>query len=421
MKNKEFKMLQLFAAETGTTVSADLAPAISVDFTSRIAQNIVELQELLGITDLIPMSAGTDIKIYKWTVDELAAQVGEAENIGLTHVKRELANTITLDLDKYRRNTSAESIQKVGRDIAINQSDEKLVQKVQKGIKGSLYTVLKAGTGTATGANLQKVLANLWAKLQGYYEDEDVTPVYFVNQQDVADYLGTAQITMQTAFGFTYIENFLGLGTAIISPQVTAKKPIATAKENLRGAYVPMSGDVAQTFGLIADTTGLVGMTHSTKTGNATVDTLLMSCVKFFPEFQDGVFIGTISGGIIASDILTIPSQGQTLYGKRVSSLIGDDVKVYEDGTVTGTFKHVTGYTGFNADNPAEQEGYYFPFKLAKTGANMTFRKNGAAVKEDIPWEADNVFRVTASDTFEVLVDGASVVTFNFAQATFLE
>lgn len=296
MKNKEFKMLQLFAAETGTTVSADLAPAISVDFTSRIAQNIVELQELLGITDLIPMSAGTDIKIYKWTVDELAAQVGEAENIGLTHVKRELANTITLDLDKYRRNTPAEAIQKVGRDIAINQSDEKLVQKVQKGIKGSLYTVLKTGTGTATGANLQKVLANLWAKLQKYYEDEDVNPVYFVNPQDVADYLGTAQITMQTAFGFTYIENFLGLGTAIVSPQVTEKNPIATAKENLRGAYVPMSGDVAQTFGLIADTTGLVGMTHSTKTGNATVDTLLMSCVKFFPEFQDGVFIGTISG-----------------------------------------------------------------------------------------------------------------------------
>ena len=296
MKNKEFKTLQLFAAETGTTVSADLAPAISVDFTSRIAQNIVELQERLGITDLIPMAAGTDIKIYKWAVGELAAQVGEGEEIGLTNVKRTLANTITLDLDKYRRNTTAEAIQKVGRDIAINQSDEKLVQKVQKGIKGSLYTVLKAGSGSATGTNLQIVLANLWAKLQEYYEDEDVTPVYFVNQQDVADYLGTAQITMQTAFGFTYIENFLGLGTAIVSPQVTVKKPIATAKENLRGAYVPMSGDVAQTFNLTADSTGLVGMTHSTKTGNATVDTLLMSCVKFFPEFQDGVFVGTISG-----------------------------------------------------------------------------------------------------------------------------
>ena len=296
MKNKEFRMLQLFAAEEGTTLSTDLAPAISVDFTTRIAQNIVELQQLLGITDLVPMAAGTDVKIYKWTVEDLADQVGEGEEIGLTKVKRTLANTITLDLDKYRRNTTAEAIQRVGRSIAINQSDEKLIQKVQKGIKGSLYTALKAGTGTATGANLQVVLANLWAKLQEYYEDEDVNPVYFVNPQDVADYLGTAQITMQNAFGFTYIENFLGLGTAIVSPQVTAKKPIATAKENLRGAYVPMSGDVAQTFNLTADTTGLVGMTHSTKTGNATVDTLLMSCVKFFPEFQDGVFVGTISG-----------------------------------------------------------------------------------------------------------------------------
>ncbi len=307
MKNKEFMMLQLFAegdssttpAEpaAGTTTTADMAPAISVDFTSRISKNIVELQKLLGITDLIPMSAGTDIKIYKWDVGEPADQVEEGKTIGLTKVTRKLANTISLALDKYRRNTTAETIQKVGRDIAINQSDEKLVGKVQKETKKSLYAALKKGSGTVTGATLQAVLANLWAKLQEYYEDEDVTPVYFINQQDVADYLGTAQITMQTAFGFTYIENFLGLGTAIISPQVTAKNPIATAKENMRGAYVPMSGDVAQTFALMADSTGLVGMTHSINSRDASVDTLLMSCVKFFPEFEDGVFIGTIGNG----------------------------------------------------------------------------------------------------------------------------
>ncbi len=118
---------------------------------------------------------------------------------------------------------------------------------------------------------------------------------------------------------------------------------------------------------------------------------------------------------MIASDILTIPSQGQTLYGKRVSSLIRDDVKVYADGTVTGTFKHVTGYTGFNGEDPGEQEGYFFPFRLAKTGTTMTFKKNGVPGKTDIAWEADNLFRVTASDTFEVEVDGSSVVTFNFS------
>lgn len=57
-----------------------------------------------------------------------------------------------------------------------------------------------------------------------------------------------------------------------------------------------MSGDVAQTFSLTADETGLIGMVHAMVTENATVDTLMMSCVKFFPEFADGVFIGTIAG-----------------------------------------------------------------------------------------------------------------------------
>lgn len=51
----------------------------------------------------------------------------------------------------------------------------------------------------------------------------------------------------------------------------------------------------------------------------------------------------------------------------------------------------------------------------------MTFKKNGVESKKDIPWEADNVFRVTASDTFTVIVDGNEVVTFSFAKATFGE
>lgn len=96
-------------------------------------------------------------------------------------------------------------------------------------------------------------------------------------------------------------------------------------------------------------------------------------------------------------------------------------MKVCEDGTVTGTFKHVTGYTQFNASDPEEQEGYFFPFKLTKTGEKMTFKKNGEETKKDIAWEANNVFRVTKTDTFEVLVDGDSIVTFNFAKATFQE
>ena len=49
----------------------------------------------------------------------------------------------------------------------------------------------------------------------------------------------------------------------------------------------------------------------------------------------------------------------------------------------------------------------------------MSFLKNGEPGKEDIPWEADNVFRVTQGDTFEIKVDGNSAVTLSFDKAAF--
>lgn len=114
-----------------------------------------------------------------------------------------------------------------------------------------------------------------------------------------------------------------------------------------------------------------------------------------------------------------MPAAGQSLYGKSVGEMIADDVKVLEDGSVHGTFHYVTGYAGFNDSKTEEQEGYYFPFTLAKTGTKMTLKKNGKNVKKDIAWEADNVFRVAAGDTFTVNVDGTDVVTFSFTKATF--
>ena len=121
---------------------------------------------------------------------------------------------------------------------------------------------------------------------------------------------------------------------------------------------------------------------------------------------------------MIGSDTLTLFPGSQTLLGKQVSDLVGDDLTVKADGSVTGTFHHVTGYTEFSSE-PDEQEGYYFPFHLTKTGTKMTFKKNGSPAKQDIAFDPDIIFRVTKSDTFEVLVDNQSVVKFNFSGATF--
>lgn len=121
---------------------------------------------------------------------------------------------------------------------------------------------------------------------------------------------------------------------------------------------------------------------------------------------------------MIGSDTLTLFPGSKTLLGKQVSELVGDDLMVKADGSVVGTFHHVTGYTEFSS-TPDEQEGYYFPFHLTKTGTTMTFKKNGSPTKQGIEFDPDVIFRVTKTDTFEVLLDGQSVVKFNFSGSTF--
>ncbi|WP_254556722.1 hypothetical protein, partial [Salmonella enterica] len=84
-------------------------------------------------------------------------------------------------LKKYRRSTSAEAIQKVGREIAINKTDEKLLSGIRKEIKQEFYDTLLDGTGTASGTNLQTALSAAWGAIKKFYEDEDATPIYFVS------------------------------------------------------------------------------------------------------------------------------------------------------------------------------------------------------------------------------------------------
>lgn len=286
----------LFDAEENSTLSTDLEPAISIDHVSRIADSIKGLRDALGITEMTPMAEGTQIKIYKTTVTKASTQAGEAEVIPLSKVERKLSKTLTLTLNKYRKLTSAEAIQKVGRSIALNDTDGKLISEIRKDVKKAFFDTIVAGTGSsAGGSNLQQACAQAWASLQVYYDDEDVTPVFFVNPLDVATYLGDAAISTQTAFGFSYVENFLGMGNAFITPGVTQKNVFATVTENLNGAYVPASGDLAETFGLTFDESGLIGMCHTIAADRASINTLIMSGVLFYAEDQGGIFKSAIA------------------------------------------------------------------------------------------------------------------------------
>lgn len=335
--NRKLMNLQLFAVPNETTTS-DLAPAISIDFTSRISENINTLQEILGVVNMIPMAAGTLIKLYKETVT-VAQQVSEGETIGLSKVTRELAATKELTLGKYRKQVTAEAIQKFGRELAINHTDEKLVGEVRKQIKADFFTAINTGTGLAEGGStLQATIASVWGELQKKYEDTDVTPLYFVSTDDVAEYLGGATVTMQTEFGFTYIENFLGLGRAFVHPGLTEGVVIGTVVENLNGAYVPANGgDLAESFSLTGDESGFVGMTHQAATDNASITTLLFCSVLFYPELLDGVIKAAVGGTFTA---VSEPTGNPKTSGWYVK-VDGRYVKTTDTSVVSGTTYYV--------------------------------------------------------------------------------
>ena len=111
-------------AITNTNMTTDLAPEISIDIESRLVSNINKLREVLGVTEMRAVPEGTALKRYITTAGELAAQVGEGEEINLTKVTRVPADPIVISFNKYRKLVTAEAIQKVGRDIAINETDD---------------------------------------------------------------------------------------------------------------------------------------------------------------------------------------------------------------------------------------------------------------------------------------------------------
>lgn len=118
---------------------------------------------------------------------------------------------------------------------------------------------------------------------------------------------------------------------------------------------------------------------------------------------------------------MTLFPAGQDLLGKEVSEMVGEELCVFADGSVTGTFKKVIGYTQFS-NKPEEQNGHYFPFRLTKTGKKMTLKKNGVAGegKENMAFDPEIVLRIPQkNDKWTIEVDGAEVVTFHFEGATF--
>ena len=289
------------AAEINVITASDLKKVREVDFVRRFEhKSLAKLLEVIGCTRKIAMDEGTTLYVYE-TTGSLANNgvVDEGDIIPLSHYEQTKTPVGEITLKKWRKAATAEAIKKSGYEAAVRDTDDKLIRDVQAAIRTDLFSFMNGtitGSTTATGADFKSALANAWGQLQIKFEDDAVEPVYFVNPLDVATYLGAAAVTTQTAFGMNYIEDFLGLGTVVISSQITQGTFIATAKQNFVMYYLTMGGDIASSFGLTTDELGFIGINSGySNNERAQIESLVMDGIKIFVEYAAGVVKGEIN------------------------------------------------------------------------------------------------------------------------------
>lgn len=339
------------AAETNLIKAAQMAKVREVDFVQRFTHNsLAKLIEVLGVTRKIPMMEGTTMYVYATTgslVNNGAVPEGEIIPLSQYATTKQAVGEITLK--KWRKASSAEAIKKSGYNAAVIDTDAALLRDVQKTVRSGFFSLLTGsitGATSLTGNGLQDALAQAWGQLQIKFEDDTAEAVYFLNPLDIADYLSSATITVQTVFGMNYIENFLGLGTVILNSGITRGTFVATAKENLILYYLTMNGDVAAAFDLTADELGYIGIKSGYQNEErAQIESLVMSGIQFFVEYAAGVVKGYISPSValdkstatVAANS-TVSLTATTIPAGETVTWSSDDTSVatVSSGTVTG-------------------------------------------------------------------------------------
>lgn len=286
------------AAENNLITKTDLARVREIEFVEMFSYSIKKLVEALGVTRKVPKQAGTALKTYKAEGTLGDGTVAEGDTIPLSKYTTKAVTYKEITLKKWRKATSAEAIIDRGYDQAVEMTTDEMLKDVQKAIRKSFFDFLATGTGSATGETFQATLAQVWGQLQTLFEDDEIEAVYFMNPLDVADYLATANITLQTAFGMTYVENFLGLGTVIFNSSVPKGKIYGTAKNNIVLYYIPVNGaDLNEAFAFTSDNTGYIGIHEEPDYTNMTSSDTVVNGMELFAEKLDGVVVGSITPG----------------------------------------------------------------------------------------------------------------------------
>ena len=282
---------------TATTTALANVTARQIDFVSQFSNEFSALMGILNVARPIKKESGAELKMVKVSVD-LEKTVAEGETIPYSELDWDEVKADPVTLEKYSIGVTAEAINQYGFDTAVDKADQELVAQITGQITGGLYTTLADDTSalTATATGLQAQLAKAQSKVRTHFEtiQKGITGmVAFVNTDDFYTYLGDASISVQTAFGMTYIQNFLGYDVIFLTSQVTSGSVIATALNNLNVYYIdPADSDFAKAgLQYITDETGFIGVHINGNYGTAVSETFAITGAKLFPEYADGIAI----------------------------------------------------------------------------------------------------------------------------------
>ena len=292
------------AAKTNLTMTADMhVAAREIDFVTRFGRNWDHLREILGIMRPIRKAPGTKLKSKKATVVLQSGTVGEGEDIPYSKATVEEVDYADLTIEKYAKAVSIEAIKDHGYDVAVAMTDDEFLYELQNEVTERFYAYLNTGSLTSTEKNFQRALAMAKGNVINKFKQmhKSVTRVVgFVNVLDLYDYLGDAPITVQNAFGFQYIKNFMGYDTIILlsDAEIARGKVIATPVENIALYYVsPSDSDFARA-GLVYRTAGetsLIGFHTQGNYNTAVSESFAIMGMTLFAEYLDGIAVVTVN------------------------------------------------------------------------------------------------------------------------------
>ena len=275
--------------------------AREIDFVTRFGKNWEALREILGIMRPIKKDAGTQLKSYIASVTLEDGDVDPGNVIPYSKAKVEQVSYADLKLQKYAKAVPVEDVDKYGVEVAVEKTDDAFLNELQTVVMDDFYTTLTDETHAMTGndATFQMAVAMSIGKVRDKFKKmhKNISSVVtFVNTLDVYEYLGSADITIQSLFGIDYVQNFMGAQTMIISSEVEQGKVISIPSDNLVLYYVDPSSEFSR-LGLVYTTDGdtnLIGFHAQGNYGTAVGESFALMGMKLWYEYADGVAIETI-------------------------------------------------------------------------------------------------------------------------------